>query len=65
MTVIVSLVVLYFDVRIPNKLKGLIFFGQVKIYSFIKFKNCYNFDGKSIRLNFAKIKCLLWSVCML
>ena len=52
MTVIVSLVVLYFDVQIHNKLKGLIFFGQVKIYSFIKFKNDKNFNGKKIRLNF-------------
>ena len=34
------------------KLKGLIFLGQVKIYSFIKFKNDANFDSESIRLNF-------------
>ena len=42
----------YYNIIIKIKLKGFIFLGQVKIYSFIKFKNDSNFDSKSIRLNF-------------
>ena len=32
LTVVVSLVILYFDIPIPNELKSIIFFGQVRFY---------------------------------